>query len=244
MPTRNTSPRLADLKADLRQLGSAKKAASSAWFFKTGPGQYGEGDRFVGVTVPEQRTIARRYRDLPLRQVVSLLKSPIHEDRAVALMILVGRFQSATRRRDEAKRKEIYDLYFASMARVNNWDLVDGSAPYIVGGYLIDKRKDVLVKLARSSNVWERRIAMIATHDFIRRGDATWALKIARMLKNDKHDLIQKAVGWMLRELGKRCDEHLLTDFLDQHAAAMARTALRYAIERLPERQRRAYMST
>jgi hypothetical protein len=189
MPERKAITRLADLEADIRSYARAVKALSAQRFFGTSHGRYGEGDLFIGVTVPEQRTIAKKYRDLPPRQALALLKSPIHEERLVALIILVLQFQSATRRGDEASRKQVYDLYMANLARVDNWDLVDASASYIVGAFLADKRKDVLLALSRSDVVWERRIAMVATHEFIRRGDASWALKVAAMLMNDKHDL-------------------------------------------------------
>ena len=232
------------LKSDLNKLATPQKAKASEWFFKTDPGQYGEGDQFIGVTVPEQRSIARKYKDLPLSQAEQLLKSPIHEERLVALIILVERFKSANRQSDQETQKEIYDFYLSHTDRVNNWDLVDLSADYIVGAYLADKPKSVLYKLAKSKNLWERRIAMIATYYYIRQSEAKYTLEIADVLIHDSHDLIQKAVGWMLREVGKRCSEQVLTDFLDKHAPEMPRTALRYAIERFPPEKRQKYLKS
>jgi len=232
------------LKSDLNKLATPQKAKASEWFFKTDPGQYGEGDQFIGVTVPEQRSIARKYKDLPLSQAEQLLKSPIHEERLVALIILVERFKSANRQSDQETQKEIYDFYLSHTDRVNNWDLVDLSADYIVGAYLADKPKSVLYKLAKSKNLWERRIAMIATYYYIRQSEAKYTLEIADVLIHDSHDLIQKAVGWMLREVGKRCSEKALTDFLDKHAPEMPRTALRYAIERFPPEKRQKYLKS
>ena len=235
---------LQSLKSDLRKLATPKKAKASEWFFKTGPGQYGEGDQFIGVTVPKQRSVAKKYKDLPLSQAKQLLKSPIHEERLVALIILVERFKSTGQWSDDKNQKEIYDCYLANTDRVNNWDLVDSSAGYIVGTYLLDKPRDILYKLAKSENIWERRIAMIATSAFIDKGDPEDTLKIAETLLTDKHDLIHKAVGWMLREVGKRCGEKSLIDFLDKHASTIPRTTLRYAIERFPEEKRQRYLKT
>src|SRR3990172_8812125 len=225
---------LQSLKSDLRKLATPKKAKASEWFFKTGTGQYGEGDQFIGVTVPEQRSVAKKYKDLPLSETEKLLRSPIHEERLVALIILVERSKAS----DAKTRKEIYDFYLANTDRVNNWDLVHLSAEYIVGGYLADKPKGTLYELAGSKNLWKRRIAMIATYYYIKQGKGKYTLEIAEILLHDSHDLIQKAVGWMLREVGKRCSERVLTDFLDKHAPEMPRTALRYAIERFPPEKR------
>lgn len=229
---------LSDLKKDLQKLSSPEKAKASAWFFKTGAGQYGEGDQFIGVTVPEQRVVAKKYKDLPLVEAEQLLKSTTHEERLVALIILVEQFKKA----DGPTKKEIHDFYLSHTDRVNNWDLVDLSAEYIVGGYLVDKPKDVLYKLAHSESLWERRIAMISTYYYIKQGESKYTLEIAQILINDKHDLIQKAVGWMLREVGKRCSQEILIKFLDKHAATMPRTALRYAIEHFPEEKRQKYL--
>ena len=228
----------ADLQAELRRIAKPEIAKTSAWFFKTGPGDYGEGDQFIGVKVPEVRRVARTFRDLPLTEIGRLLDSPIHEDRLAALVVLVWQVE----RGDEVKQKQIFDFYLAGTARINNWDLVDVSAPQIVGGWLARRSRKVLLRLARSKSLWERRIAILATLHFIREHDFGDTLTIAEMLLADKHDLIHKATGWMLREVGKR-DEAALAGFLDRFAPSMPRTMLRYAIERLPESKRRAYMA-
>lgn len=227
------------LKAQLRKYASPGKAKSSSRFFKTGPHQYGEGDRFIGVTVPEQRQIALQFKDLPLKEVEQLLRSPIHEERLVALLILVGQFANG----DETVKKEVYNFYLSNTDRVNNWDLVDSSAEYIVGNYLIAKTRETLYKLSSSSNLWEKRIAIISTFSFIKQGQADDTLGIAEILLTDKEDLIQKAVGWMLREVGKRVSEKALEEFLAKHYQKMPRTTLRYAIERLPPEKRKHYLS-
>lgn len=206
-------------------------------FFRTGPGEYGEGDRFLGLTVPQIRTLARQHADLPLPQVRTVLKSSWHESRLLALMILVGRFQ----RGDERQRSDVVKLYLANLKWVNNWDLVDSSAHLILGPHLPRGSRSLLDTLSRSPSLWERRIAMLATFHYIRQGEFTDALRIARRLLRDDHDLIHKAAGWMLREIGKR-DESRLRGFLDRHAPGMPRTMLRYAIERLPPGSRSRYM--
>jgi 3-methyladenine DNA glycosylase AlkD len=220
-----------DVQRALRELASAERAVGSAWFFKCGEGDYGEGDVFIGVTVPQQRAVAKRFAALPLPQAEKLLQSKIHEDRLTALLILV--LQS----RDPQLRPRIRRLYLKNVARVNNWDLVDSSAEYIVGN---GGSPALLMKLAGSKHLWSRRIAMIATFHHIRRGSAREALAIAERLVADEHDLIHKAVGWMLREVGKRASPVPLRAFLRKHAAAMPRTMLRYAIEHMakPERER------
>lgn len=229
---------LSDLKAALRKTATSEKAKASAWFFKTGPGQYGEGDQFIGATVPEQRKVARAFKDLPLDQVEKLLKSPIHEERLVALFILVGQFQKA----DEKTKKEIYEFYLSNTDRVNNWDLVDSSAGYILGTYLLDKPRDILYKLAQSKSLWERRIAAISTLAFIMKGEAADTLKIAEILLDDKEDLMHKAVGWMLREVGKRVSKAELVSFLKKYYSRLPRTTLRYAIEHFPPERRKNFL--
>lgn len=218
--------RLNKLRSELRELGSPEKAKFLLRFFKTGEGQYGFGDVFIGVTVPQQRIIARKYKNIVLKEVETLLKSPVHEERLTALFILVYQFEKG----DENTKKEIYNFYLKNIKYVNNWDLVDSSAAQIVGDYLHDKDKKVLYKLARSRNLWERRISIIATYDFIRRGRFDETLKISEMLLSDRHDLMHKAVGWMLRKVGKR-DQKAEEEFLKTHYKTMPRTALRYAIE-------------
>jgi 3-methyladenine DNA glycosylase AlkD len=223
---------LADLKRRLRALANPERAAHSLRFFKTAPGDYGHGDKFLGLTVPTMRGVVREFRDLPLADADGLLASPWHEDRLVALMILVEQY-----RRTPAARNTIYKLYLARTDRINNWDLVDASAPHIVGAHLAERSRKPLLRLAKSPSLWERRIAIVATQHFIRRNEFADTLAIARLLLRDPHDLIHKACGWMLRETGKR-DERVLRAFLDEHAARMPRTMLRYAIERLGDRRR------
>lgn len=230
---------LTEIRKELRSLGTKKRAKTNAWFFKTGKGEYGEGDVFVGITMPNIRKTAKKYQELPLKEVEKLLHSKEHEFRMTALIILVGTFKKG----DEKLRKKIYDLYLQNTKWVNNWDLVDASAHYIVGAYLYEK-KDIkpLVRFARSKDLWERRIAIIATLYFIMQNDFKPTLRIAHMLVEDEHDLIHKAVGWMLREVGKRSLRHE-EQFLKKHAATMPRTSLRYAIERFPEAKRKRYMN-
>ena len=226
--------RLTDLRRDLRAVSDPQRAGNLAWFFKTAKGQYGEGDKFIGITVPQQRKIARRYRDLPLQDIAELLRSPIHEHRFTALEILVARYEKGS----SEDRCRIFDFFLNNTACINNWDLVDTSAPYILGAHLADRPRDVLYTLARSPNVWERRIAIVSTAAFIRLGQLDDTFAIAALLLRDAHDLIHKAVGWMLREAGKQSEPALLR-FLKQNYAAIPRTALRYAIERFPERRRK-----
>ena len=229
---------LQNLKKDLNRLSSPDRATSSLRFFKTGKGQYGEGDKFIGVTVPTIRKIAKQYLDLPLKEVILLLHSPIHEERFCALLILVSQYQKG----DNKLQKQIFDLYLKNYKFINNWDLIDLTAPRIVGAYLFDKPKGILSKLAKSKNLWQRRVAILATFQFIYYGQSKETIKISKILLQDEHDLIQKAVGWMLREVGKRVDEKILLDFLKANYKKMPRTMLRYAIERLPESKRQAYL--
>jgi 3-methyladenine DNA glycosylase AlkD len=221
----------------LRSLADPKAAAILARFFKTGPGQYGEGDQFIGVKVPVTRKVAKEFRSLPINEVECLLHSEIHEERLLALVILVGQFEKG----DDATRKRIYNLYLANTRHINNWDLVDLSAPQIVGGYLETRNRKPLDRQAKSASLWERRISILATYWFIRHGDFTDTIRIAEKLLGDKEDLIHKAVGWMLREVGKR-DVAVLEEFLDEQCRVMPRTMLRYAIERFSEEKRRKYM--
>lgn len=229
--------RLDQFRTSLKKLGSPAKAKISARFFKTGDGQYGAGDVFLGLTVPEQRTIAGKYTDLKYQDLQALFQSAIHEERLVALLILVDRFKKT----DGKGRSEVVKFYLKNTRRVNNWDLVDLSADKILGEYLVDKDRKILYKLAKSDNLWERRIAIISTYAFIRKGDFEDTLKIVEILLNDRHDLIQKAVGWMLREVGKR-DVNILFSFLDKHYKEMSRTTLRYAIERFAPDKKSFYM--
>jgi len=227
---------LDDLKLDLRKESDSEKAKILQRFFKTGKGEYGEEDIFLGITVPKQRQIAIKYESLALKDIQLLLKSKIHEERLTALLILVNNYKKSE------NKSEIYDFYLKNTKNINSWDLVDLSAQVIIGTYLEDKDRSILYKLAKSSNLWERRIAIISTFHFIKNNDFSDALKIAEILLNDKHDLIHKAVGWMLREIGKR-DISVLENFLKKNYHSMPRTMLRYAIEKFPEKKRKMYLA-
>jgi 3-methyladenine DNA glycosylase AlkD len=226
-----------EIQAKLRAFASEENAKTAQWFFKTGPGEYGEGDQFIGVRAPDLRRLAKELKATPLDEAFQLLQSPIHEDRSLALLMLVYAFTKG----DTATQKRIYETYLSHTDFINGWDLVDVSAPHIVGAYLCDKSRKPLYQLAKSNSLWERRIAMIATQHFIRQKDFADALQIAKLLLHDKHDLIHKAVGWMLREIGNR---DLATEeaFLQAHYQTMPRTMLRYAIEKFPELKRQAYL--
>jgi 3-methyladenine DNA glycosylase AlkD len=230
---------LNNLRQDLRKQSDPEKIAVYKRFFKTGKGEYGEGDEFLGVTVPKSRLIARKYKDLSFGEIQALLKSKIHEERLIALFILVYNFKKGT----EEEKKKIFDFYLASTKYINNWDLVDSSAGYIVGGYLHNKPKNILKKLARSKSLWDRRIAVISTFYFLYQKEAKFTFEIAEILIPDKNDLIQKAVGWMLREAGKRCGAEIEEEFLKKHYKNMGRTALRYSIEHFDEQKRKRYLA-
>jgi 3-methyladenine DNA glycosylase AlkD len=222
----------------LKRLGTPTRAKASAWFFKTAPGQYGHGDIFWGVTVPTQRRVAKSFSDLPLTEISKLLKHKVHECRFTASLILVKQYERA----DEKEREKLSRFYLKHRALVNNWDLVDLSAPRILGRQLLKvKDRSILYKLADRKNLWERRIAIIATLAFIQQGQYRETLKLAKLLLTDQHDLIHKAVGWALREVGKRSLE-TEEKFLKQHSAVMPRTMLRYAIEKFPESKRQFYL--
>lgn len=232
------SQQLSAIKKELLDCCSKEKANISRRFFKTGPGEYAEGDKFIGVQVPDTRIIARKHANLPEKDILDLLHSPVHEERLLALLILIARFEKA----DDKGRNKIYRIYLKNTTRVNNWDLVDLSAPQIVGAFLREKDKKPLYKLAKSQIIWERRIAIISTFDFIKNLEFEEVLKISEMLLKDQEDLIHKAVGWMLREAGKR-DQRTQERFLKKHANQMPRTMLRYAIEKFSEKKRRYYLS-
>lgn len=227
------------LIADFKKLKNPSQAKILSRFFKTGKGEYGEGDIFFGIKVPEQRKLVEKYyKDISLIDVQKLIQSEIHEHRLTGFLILVAKYKKA----DLKERKTIYQLYLKNSKRVNNWDLVDLSAPNIVGNFLLDQDRKILYKLAKSKNLWEKRISILATFEFIRNAEFADILKISEILLNDKHDLIHKAVGWMLRELGKR-NQNLEEEFLDRYADKMPRTMLRYAIEKLPESKRKYYLN-
>jgi 3-methyladenine DNA glycosylase AlkD len=232
------SRHLEAIRQRLRARADGARSEGLQRFFKTGPGQYGEGDIFIGVTVPDIRAVCRECRDASPDHVAALLASPVHEERLLALFLMVETF----RRGDDRIQREVYRRYLASTRYINNWDLVDASAAQIVGAYLWDKPRGPLTRLARSNSLWERRIAIIATHHFIKRDDFGDTFRVADMLLADTHDLIHKAVGWMLREVGKR-DGRPLRDFLRPRYSRMPRTMLRYAIERFPDEERRGYLA-
>ena len=226
------------VKKELKKISDPDKAKGAQRFFKTAKGEYGEGDKFIGVTVPEVRKIAKNFSHMTLLEVFDLLSSAIHEERLCALFILINQFKKG----DEKTKQKIYQGYLKNYKFINNWDLVDVSAHHIVGAYLSNKPKDILYKLAHSQNLWKKRIAIISTFYDIYQKKSDETLKVAKILLHDEHDLIHKAVGWMLRELGKRVDEKILLKFLDDHYKVMPRTMLRYAIERLPEKLRLDYL--
>jgi 3-methyladenine DNA glycosylase AlkD len=231
-------PTLKSLRKELYGLANPADAKFLMGFFKTGPGQYGEGDKFLGLRVPALRTLARKYAELSRDDVLRMLASPWHEERLLALVIMVDAYASG----DVAERKIVHRDYLAHTRYINNWDLVDASAAGIVGAHLEAGDIALLLHLARSKDLWERRIAIVATHYFIKRDQFGPTLIIAELLLRDSHDLIQKAVGWMLREVGKR-DRRVLDGFLRENYHAMPRTMLRYAIERHPEATRKRYLA-
>lgn len=231
---------LQSLKSALQKLADPQKAQTLQHFFKTGKGEYGEGDKFIGVVVPDVRKTAEKYYSLfSVLETEKLLHSKIHEERLCALFIFIHEFEKG----DENLQKQIYDIYLSNTKYINNWDLIDLSAKKIVGKYLFAKDRSILYKLAKSNNLWERRMAILATFYFIGRKDYKDSLKIAKILLNDKEDLVQKAVGWMLREVGKRCSQKILEDFLKENYKQMPRTMFRYSIERLPENRRKMYLN-
>ena len=223
---------LGALNRELGQAANLKRTGNPIWF-KTGKGEYGEGDKFIGVSVPVQRVVAEKYRRLELNEIEKLLESRIHEHRFTGLLILVAQYETG----DAGSRQRVFDFYLKHTRCVNSWDLIDASAPYIVGEYLASRSRRVLYRLAKSPEWWERRIAMVATAAFIARGDLKDTFAIATLLLSDKHDLVHKAIGWMLREAGERSRAQMI-DFLKRNYSQMPRTALRYAIEHLPQRQR------
>jgi 3-methyladenine DNA glycosylase AlkD len=231
--------RLSALRKQINAIASPEIAQTMQWFFKTGKGEYGECDVFVGLKVPTQRILAREFRDLTLNDLKSLLNSRVHEERLISLFILVHLYEKG----DEKEKKQLFTFYLKNLKGVNNWDLVDLSAPKIVGNYLMNKDKSLLNKFAKSDNLWKRRIAIISTQEFIRNNKFDTTLKIARILLNDEHDLIHKAVGWMLREIGKR-DLIKEEKFLKVYYKKMPRTMLRYAIEKFPEAKRQKYLQS
>jgi 3-methyladenine DNA glycosylase AlkD len=234
-----TNDQVTSLRKELRRLADKEIAAHSQRFFKTAKGQYGEGDRFLGIRVPALRKTARQYRGISVEQAARLLESQFHEERLLALLLLVAIFKKA----DDEGRMAIYTLYLKNTRFINNWDLVDCSAEHIVGAYLRERSRRPLYELAVSNSLWERRISIMATFGFIKRNEFAETLRIARMLLKDNEDLIHKAVGWMLREIGKR-DIEPEEQFLREHYRQMPRTMLRYAIEKFPTPKRQRYLKS
>ncbi|MBT4823882.1 DNA alkylation repair protein [Candidatus Woesearchaeota archaeon] len=230
---------------ELKKAGNPEKARILQGFFKTGKGEYGEGDVFLGITVPKQREIAKKYVDLEIKDLQTLLNSKIHEHRLGALFILIMQYQKAAKIADKKEsekiKTKIVKSYLKNTKKINNWDLVDISAPKILGDFLLNKDRNILYKLAKSKNLWEKRISMLATYAFIRENQFDDTLKISEILVRDDHDLIHKAVGWMLREIGKK-DQAVEEKFLKKYYKTMPRTMLRYAIERFDEKKRKYYM--
>jgi 3-methyladenine DNA glycosylase AlkD len=230
-------PTLTQFQKELQQLADPNQQEILQRFFKTGKGEYGEGDKFLGIKVPVQRKLAKKYQTLSLTDIQTLLNSDIHEYRLTALILLINHYTKA----NNTKKQKIFDFYLHNTKHINNWDLVDITAPKIVGDYLLDKPRDILYQLARSTNLWEKRIAIIATMTFIKQDDFNDTLKLTEILLNDEHDLIHKAVGWMLREVGKR-EQSVEEHFLNKHYKQMPRTMLRYAIERFDDKRRKYYL--
>lgn len=230
-----------EVKAALRSMSDPARAKTNEWFFKTGQGQYGEGDKFLGVNVPNQRIVAKRYKSLPLHELAKLFRSNYHEHRLTACLICVHAFSLAQKTGGEG---EVHNFYLSQLraGRVNNWDLIDTSAPQIMGGYLLDKPRDLLYELADTNELWQQRAAIMATLTFIKAEDFGDTLKLAELMLKHPHDLIQKAVGWMLREVGNR-DRAVEEEFLKSRYQTMPRTMLRYAIEKFPEPLRQDYLN-
>jgi len=228
---------LAELRREIKKQSNAEHAKAMQWFFKTGKGEYGEGDIFVGIKVPVQRKIAKKFIELNYNDLQELLNSPVHEERLIALLILVEKYSKA----EEDGKITVYNFWLKNIKRINNWDLVDLSAPKILGAHLQNGDKELLFKLANSKNLWERRIAIVTTYSFIKAGNLIITFEIAKLLLNDEHDLIHKAVGWMLREAGK-IDRDMLEDFLKPRYKKIPRTMLRYSIEKFPEDLRQKYL--
>lgn len=227
----------ADLITELRKYEDPQKSEFAKRFFKTGKGEYAEGDQFFGLTTPQMLEVVKKFREMPTAEIKKLIKSPIHEARMSSLQLLKWKFQKG----DEKTKTDIYNFYLTNTKYINNWDLVDVTAPLIIGEYLKDKSRVILCKLAKSTLLWDKRISIISTYSFIRVKDYRDTLKVSEILLNDKHDLIHKAVGWMLREVGKR-DLDSEETFLKKHYKTMPRTMLRYAIEKFPEEKRKSYL--
>jgi 3-methyladenine DNA glycosylase AlkD len=233
---------LQKIRKKLRNLANPKKAKILQRFFKTAKGEYGEGDKFLGIVVPEQRKVAKDFHELALVDLQKLLNSSIHEERLIALFILVFQYQKAQKENDKKQKRIIFNFYLKNTKRINNWDLVDLSAPNIMGNYLLNKKRNILYKLAQSKNLWEKRIAVLATFEFIKNQEWIDTFTIVKILLQDEHDLIHKACGWMLRETGNKIGQQREESFLRKYYKKMPRTMLRYAIEKFPEKRRQQYL--
>lgn len=231
---------LSQLEKDLAKLANPDKARILSKFFKTGKGEYGDGDVFLGIQVPYLRQTVKKYPELNFADLQKLLNNKIHEHRLTALLILVLKYQNRKTTSDE--KKQIVEFYLTNTKKINNWDLVDLSCQYILGNWFLDKDRKILYNLAKSKNIWERRIAVISTFGFLRQQDFSTTLEMSKLLLTDKHDLIHKAVGWMLREVGKR-DQQILLDFLEKYYQQMPRVMLRYSIEKLNQQQKNKYLN-
>ena len=229
-----------DVKAALAKHTRPNGAVIAAHFFKTGAGQYGEGDQFLGIKVPHIRAVCKQYKDLPLAEIQKLLDSPFHEHREAGVIMLADRYPKSSPQNQE----KIFQLYLKNVyaGRINNWDLVDVTVEHVIGAHEYKTNRKLLFELAKSDDLWQKRAGIMSAFYYLKRGDASTTLELCKLLLHDPHDLIQKAVGWQLRELGKRVDRQILLKFLDQHAATMPRTALRYAIEHLDAKQKQYYM--
>lgn len=233
----------AQFMQELAVHGSDSDALFLQRFFKTGKGQYGEGDVFIGVRVPMTRQVCKNFKDLPLSEIQILFESPVHEHRLAAAILCANKYKAS--KKDHTSQQKIFDLYLTNLraGRVNNWDIVDVTTEYVIGEHEHSTDRELLFELAKSDNLWERRASIISTFAYIKAGDPTTTLQLAEILWQDRYDLMQKATGWMLREVGKRVDESLLIEFLNKHAHELPRTCLRYAIEKLPAEKRAYYMS-
>lgn len=227
-----------DLHGILLHAQNPIRAKHSLRFFKTGKGEYGEGDKFIGLTTPESQKLVKEFINLPFKEIQKALDGKYHEERLIGLLILVDRYKKGS----ENDKKTCYNLFINNTRRINNWDLVDVTVDKVIGNYLEDKDKSILFKFAKSTLLWERRIAIMSTFYYIKKRDPKYTLKIAEILLNDKEDLIHKAVGWMLREIGKRCGQETEEEFLKKHYKIMPRTMLRYAIEHFAENKRLKYL--
>lgn len=228
-----------NLKKDLKLFANRDRAINSARFFKTGKGEYGDGDKFIGLTVPQVRKVCSEYQNISLAEIKKILSSPVHEERLAGTIILVNQYQCGK----ESDKEKIFKFYIVNALRFNNWDLIDASSPKIVGDHLLHRDRKVIYDLADSDSIWKKRIAILSTFTFIRNGESKDIFILSKLLFGEFHDLIHKAIGWMLREVGKNISEKELKSFLEEHKSKMSRTTLRYAIERFSEKDRKYFLA-